>query len=62
MKRPITIDAVSFSTLIPGMQSGRYDFIAAPTSWTSKSNWSLPRLAKGREATKSNKQATGSTL
>ncbi|HEX7215488.1 MAG TPA: transporter substrate-binding domain-containing protein, partial [Methylomirabilota bacterium] len=25
MKREITIDAVSFSTLIPGMQAGRYD-------------------------------------
>jgi polar amino acid transport system substrate-binding protein len=32
MKREITIDAVSFSTLIPGMQSGRYDFIAAPAT------------------------------
>src|SRR3954452_18124672 len=36
MKRPITIDAVSFSTLIPGMQSGRYDFIAAPTTVTKE--------------------------
>ena len=27
MKRDITIDAVSFSTLIPGMAAGRYDFI-----------------------------------
>ena len=34
MKRDITIDSVSFSTLIPGMQSGRYDFIAAPTTVT----------------------------
>src|SRR5215475_12608346 len=34
MKRDITIDAVSFSTLIPGMQAGRYDFIAAPTTVT----------------------------
>src|SRR5438309_11561116 len=34
MKREIIIDAVSFSTLIPGMQSGRYDFIAAPTTVT----------------------------
>ena len=34
LKREITIDAVSFSTLIPGMQSGRYDFIAAPTTVT----------------------------
>src|SRR5271154_2626870 len=34
MKREITIDSVSFSTLIPGMLSGRYDFIAAPTTVT----------------------------
>src|SRR5207237_9399989 len=32
MKREITIDSTSFSTLIPGMMSGRYDFIAAPTT------------------------------
>ena len=36
MKREIIIDAVSFSTLIPGMQSGRYDFIAAPTTVTKE--------------------------
>ena len=36
MKRDITIDSVSFSTLIPGMQSGRYDFIAAPTTVTKE--------------------------
>ena len=36
MKRDITIDAVSFSTLIPGMQAGRYDFIAAPTTVTKE--------------------------
>ena len=36
MKRDITIDAVSFSTLIPGMQSGRYDFVAAPTTVTKE--------------------------
>ena len=36
MHRDITIDAVSFSTLIPGMQSGRYDFIAAPTTVTKE--------------------------
>src|SRR5260370_18736877 len=36
MKREITIDAVSFSTLIPGMQSARYDFIAAPTTVTKE--------------------------
>jgi polar amino acid transport system substrate-binding protein len=36
MKREITIDSVSFSTLIPGLQSGRYDFIAAPTTVTKE--------------------------
>lgn len=36
MHRDITIDAVSFSTLIPGMQAGRYDFIAAPTTVTKE--------------------------
>jgi polar amino acid transport system substrate-binding protein len=36
MHRDITIDAVSFSTLIPGMQSGRYDFVAAPTTVTKE--------------------------
>ena len=36
MKREILIDAVSFSTLIPGLQSGRYDFIAAPTTVTKE--------------------------
>jgi polar amino acid transport system substrate-binding protein len=36
MHREITIDAVSFSTLIPGMQAGRYDFIAAPTTVTKE--------------------------
>jgi polar amino acid transport system substrate-binding protein len=36
MKRGITIDSVSFSTLIPGMLSGRYDFIAAPTTVTKE--------------------------
>ena len=36
MKREIVIDAVSFSTLIPGMQAGRYDFIAAPTTVTKE--------------------------
>ena len=36
MKREITIDAVSFSTLIPGMAAGRYDFIAAPTTVTKE--------------------------
>jgi polar amino acid transport system substrate-binding protein len=36
MKREITIDSVSFSTLIPGLQSGRYDFIAAPVTVTKE--------------------------
>jgi polar amino acid transport system substrate-binding protein len=36
MKREIAIDSVSFSTLIPGMLSGRYDFIAAPTTVTKE--------------------------
>src|SRR5215813_10750594 len=36
MKREVTIDSVSFSTLIPGMQAGRYDFIAAPTTVTKE--------------------------
>jgi polar amino acid transport system substrate-binding protein len=34
MKREIAIDAVSFSTLIPGLVSGRYDFIATPVTPT----------------------------
>jgi polar amino acid transport system substrate-binding protein len=48
MKRKITIDAVSFSTLIPGMQSGRYDFIAAPTTVTKEraENMLLTALAR----------------
>src|SRR5260370_9428870 len=36
MKREIIIDSVSFSTLIPGMQSGRYDFVAAPATATKE--------------------------
>ncbi len=36
MNREILIDSVSFSTLIPGMLSGRYDFIAAPTTVTKE--------------------------
>ncbi|MBV9833472.1 MAG: transporter substrate-binding domain-containing protein [Alphaproteobacteria bacterium] len=36
MGREITIDSVSFSTLIPGMAAGRYDFIAAPTTVTKE--------------------------
>jgi polar amino acid transport system substrate-binding protein len=41
MKREITIDSVSFSTLIPGMLSGRYDFIAAPTTVTKERSESM---------------------
>jgi polar amino acid transport system substrate-binding protein len=36
MHRDIVIDSVSFSTLIPGMQSGRYDFVAAPVTATKE--------------------------
>src|SRR6202012_2624160 len=36
LHRGITIDSVSFSTLIPGLESGRYDFIAAPTTVTKE--------------------------
>src|SRR5882672_5980170 len=36
MHRDITFDSVSFSTLIPGLLSGRYDFIAAPTTVTKE--------------------------
>lgn len=36
MGRGIEIDATSFSGLIPGMMSGRYDFIAAPTTVTKE--------------------------
>src|SRR6202008_5016559 len=36
MKRELTIDSVSFSTLIPGLLAGRYDFIAAPTMVTKE--------------------------
>lgn len=34
MGRELTIDATSFSGLVPGLMSGRYDFIAAPTTVT----------------------------
>src|SRR5262249_28733106 len=36
MHRDITFDSVSFSTLIPGLRAGRYDFIAAPTTVTKE--------------------------
>ena len=34
MHRDITIESTTFSGLIPGLQSGRFDFIAAPTTVT----------------------------
>ncbi len=34
MGRPITIDSASFSGLVPAMNAGRYDFLAAPTTVT----------------------------
>lgn len=34
MGRPITIDSASFSGLIPAMNAGRYDFLAAPVTVT----------------------------
>lgn len=36
MHREISIESTSFSGLIPGLQSGRYDFIAAPTTVTKE--------------------------
>jgi polar amino acid transport system substrate-binding protein len=34
--RPIEIDATQFSGLLPGLQAGTYDFIAAPTTVTKE--------------------------
>jgi len=34
MKREIIFESTSFSGLIPGLQAGKYDFIAAPTTVT----------------------------
>jgi polar amino acid transport system substrate-binding protein len=36
MHRKLVIDSTSFSTLIPGLLAGRYDFIAAPTTVTKE--------------------------
>jgi polar amino acid transport system substrate-binding protein len=36
MKRKVTIDAAQFSGLIPAMQAGTYDFLAAPTTVTKE--------------------------
>lgn len=34
LKRPITIDAAQYSVLVPALQAGTYDFLAAPTTVT----------------------------
>jgi polar amino acid transport system substrate-binding protein len=36
LKRKITIDAAQYSGLLPAMQAGTYDFIAAPTTVTKE--------------------------
>jgi len=36
MHREIVIDSASFSALVPGLQSGRYDFLAAPVTVTKE--------------------------
>src|SRR5204863_9826140 len=36
MKRKITIDALQFSGLVPALQAGTYDFLAAPTTVTKE--------------------------
>ena len=36
MKRKVTIDATQFSGLVPGLQAGTYDFLAAPTTVTKE--------------------------
>lgn len=35
-RRSITIDATQFSGLIPALQAGTYDFLAAPTTVTKE--------------------------
>jgi len=39
--REVTIDSVSFSGLIPALNAGRYDFIAAPTTVTAQRSENL---------------------
>ena len=34
--RPITIDSASFSGLVPALNAGRYDFLAAPVTVTKE--------------------------
>ncbi|PWC30389.1 transporter substrate-binding domain-containing protein [Teichococcus aestuarii] len=36
MGRPITIDSASFSGLVPALNAGRYDFLAAPVTVTAE--------------------------
>ena len=36
LRRPITIDSASYSGLIPALDAGRYDFLAAPTTVTKE--------------------------
>ena len=36
LKRPVTIDAVQFSGIVPALQAGTYDFVAAPTTVTKE--------------------------
>ncbi len=36
LKRKITIDATQYSGLLPAMQAGTYDFVAAPTTVTKE--------------------------
>src|SRR5690242_12765342 len=36
MKRKVTIDAVQFSGIVPALQAGTYDFVAAPTTVTKE--------------------------
>ena len=36
MKRPVTIDALQFSGLVPALQAGTYDYLAAPTTATKE--------------------------
>lgn len=39
--RPVTIDALGFAGLIPALNAGRYDFIAAPTTVTAQRSENL---------------------
>src|SRR5207253_2957795 len=58
LKRKITIDAAQFSGLVPALQAGTYEFLAAPTTVTkeradSKISRARPsRLTRGRPMTR----------